>query len=60
MVVGVICSGKGFLTFVRMSWVELALQPLRAIGDHNMLAFCRYEIDKVTAGQRLDLNLERG
>jgi hypothetical protein len=21
---------------------------------------CRYEIDKVTAGQRLDLNLERG
>lgn len=26
----------------------------------NIICSCRYEVDKLTAGQRLDLNLERG
>jgi hypothetical protein len=37
--------------FSSFDFVRLSSEPLN---------FDRYEIDKVTAGQRLDLNLERG
>ncbi|XP_031484018.1 protein FMP32, mitochondrial-like isoform X2 [Nymphaea colorata] len=41
------------------SEVQRSLENRLSLLQHE-IEKCRYEIDKVTAGQRLDLNLERG
>lgn len=46
----------GQTIFILTPWISFPYLLL----THKRTIRCRYEIDKVTAGQRLDLNLEKG